>query len=193
MAANSSRVIAGAATGFLRATAPMGSGRDWTSTRAERLIGGKSIGPTLGIADSYSGGREYCRDQRAPAQMKASLGEYTIWQLRQTEMEQWYQHHYCWNEHAPEWLRAEYEPYADLLARLQGVVLDVGGGAGFAARFMGRDSGYVVVDPSSLMVTAALASGLRANRAFRSHADLRARCREKLPFRCHCFDAVLAF
>jgi ubiquinone/menaquinone biosynthesis C-methylase UbiE len=44
----------------------------------------------------------------------------------------------------------EYQPYARLLGSFGGRIVDVGGGAGLAGRFLPTDSDYVVVDPSPL-------------------------------------------
>jgi SAM-dependent methyltransferase len=44
----------------------------------------------------------------------------------------------------------DYQPYAELLGRFRGRIIDIGGGAGFAGRFLPTGCDYLVIDPSLL-------------------------------------------
>ena len=90
-------------------------------------------------------------------------------------------------------LLGEYAPHADFLRSLSGRVLDVGGGAGLAARFLPPGTTYVVVDPSSVWKSPEwLAFGAAFRRDGPEPQFIEAGG-EKLPFADADFDAVLSF
>jgi SAM-dependent methyltransferase len=57
------------------------------------------------------------------------------WADRQSEMEHWYRQ-FSGRDDAAEALAHDYRPYTCFLKSLRGSILDIGGGAGFAARYM---------------------------------------------------------
>jgi len=69
---------------------------------------------------------------------------------RQAQMERWYEALLRDEDAAERAFIADYGPHAGSLARLQGRVIDIGGGAGLAARYLDRFIDYVVVDPSPI-------------------------------------------
>lgn len=73
----------------------------------------------------------------------------SAWQARLSEMETWYRDFLgLGRARVEEDLLWDYEPYALLLRTLRGQIIDVGGGAGLAGRFLSPGCEYVVVDPS---------------------------------------------
>jgi SAM-dependent methyltransferase len=107
-------------------------------------------------------------------------------------MEGWYQQLSSDEADAAAKLDWEYKPYSDLLAEMQGSVLDIGGGAGLAGRFLPPDAAYFVIDPSAMWQEE------RWHRISGRIALLREKpllvrgVGEALPFRSVCFDAALA-
>ncbi len=85
----------------------------------------------------------------------------------------------------------EYEPYAKVLSEYRGRVLDVGGGAGLAGRFLSPDADYVVVDPSDSWTGNDWKQFSRkfTGRDFQFVIGVG----EKLPFARGEFDAVISF
>ena len=55
---------------------------------------------------------------------------------RQAQMERWYEALLRDEDAAERTFIADYGPHAGFLARLQGRVIDIGGGAGLAARYL---------------------------------------------------------
>jgi ubiquinone/menaquinone biosynthesis C-methylase UbiE len=76
------------------------------------------------------------------------------WQDRLTQMETWY-HEFLGQgaEEAERTLMWEHRPYAERLSRFRGRVIDVGGGAGLARRFLSENVDYWVVDPGQCWQT----------------------------------------
>jgi SAM-dependent methyltransferase len=73
------------------------------------------------------------------------------WAARLSEMEDWYRDFVGADRSEAEAnLLYDYQPYAAVLGRFRGRILDVGGGAGLAGRFLPAGSEYVVIDPSDL-------------------------------------------
>lgn len=71
------------------------------------------------------------------------------YQSRLSLMEGWYEELVASDERE-QLLLQDYEPHRQFLGSLSGSVVDIGGGAGLAARFLRSDVDYVVVDPSEL-------------------------------------------
>ena len=71
------------------------------------------------------------------------------WRERLSDMEAWYDDFLASDaQEAERSLLWEYQPYADRLSLFDGRVLDVGGGAGLAGRFLPPEAEYWVIDPS---------------------------------------------
>ena len=90
-------------------------------------------------------------------------------------------------------LLEDYAPHADFLKSLGGRVLDVGGGAGLAARFLSRSTSYVVVDPASVWKSAEWKDFGAAFRRDGPEPLFIEAGGEHLPFPDADFDAVLSF
>ena len=87
----------------------------------------------------------------------------------------------------------DYAPHADFLGSLGGRVLDVGGGAGLAARFLPRSTSYVVVDPASVWKSPEWVDFGAAFRRDGPEPIFIEAGGEELPFPDADFDAVLSF
>ena len=116
----------------------------------------------------------------------------TEWRARLSEMEGWYDELLAGDLDAAEsnflW---EYQPYADQLSCYRGRVLDVGGGAGLAGRFLPHESEYWVIDPSD---TWSRDGWQRFSRGFTGREfHFVSGIGEDLPFGDAEFDHVLSF
>lgn len=115
------------------------------------------------------------------------------WQDRLDDMEDWYrvlleQGHAA----AEQSLTSDYASYSTLLAALRGRVLDVGGGAGLAARYLDPACDYTVLDPAAVWEEPRwqeFAAGFRKEHK----VDFVRGAGEAMPFGNACFDAVTAF
>jgi SAM-dependent methyltransferase len=115
------------------------------------------------------------------------------WAGRQSQMEEWYR--WFTNEHGNpvESLNNEYKPYIQILADLQGTVLDIGGGAGLAGAYMKPGTQYIVIDPSSIWLDESWTSIRKKLTPEGARPNFIMGVGEKLPFPSSSFDAVLAF
>lgn len=117
----------------------------------------------------------------------------TDWASRLVEMEDWYRDLLSKGDaNAQAALLADYEPHAAFFRSLKGRVLDVGGGAGLTARYLGADTDYWVIDPAAVWSEAEWDA---FGGAFRRGGPTRhcvAGTGEALPFDDGAFDAVLA-
>jgi SAM-dependent methyltransferase len=118
----------------------------------------------------------------------------TGWSERLREMERWYND---FLEADPLYSEVElldsYEPYCELLQALRGRILDVGGGAGLAARFLNKSCEYWVIDPSAVWSEP---QWLEFGQKFRKTGPeprFVMGTGENLPFESARFDHVLAF
>lgn len=116
------------------------------------------------------------------------------WQNRLSDMEDWYR---ALLRDGPDQAEAalvnDYEPFQPDLERLSGRVLDVGGGAGLARRYLDKSVEYHVIDPAPVW----------DEPQWRTFADRfggdgpvvrrHAGSGEALPFNAAGFDAVVAF
>jgi SAM-dependent methyltransferase len=70
------------------------------------------------------------------------------WQARQLAMESWYNNLVANPTKARYCFTHDYTPYAPILTKLSGLVLDIGGGNGIVRQFLSKDAEYIVIDPS---------------------------------------------
>src|SRR5687768_8438205 len=116
------------------------------------------------------------------------------WGERLADMEEWYRDLLrSGRGDAEQSLLNDYRPYTTTLARLSGRILDVGGGAGLAARFLDPESDYWIIDPAAVWqepVWDEFATGFRNLGPTPSFVIGGG---EELPFDTASFDAVLAF
>lgn len=114
------------------------------------------------------------------------------WAARQREMEAWYR-----DMVGSDWSRAclagDYGPFAPVLARYAGTVLDLGGGAGVTRHYLGAGPRYVVVDPSVMWLGAEWAALADEFPCLAEPPAFVQGTGESLPFRRGAFDVVLAF
>lgn len=87
----------------------------------------------------------------------------------------------------------DYAPHVEFLGRLRGRVLDMGGGAGVAARFMDPHVDYVVVDPLELWNEPEWVEFGRHFRAGGPQPQFISASGEQLPFALAEFDSVLSY
>jgi SAM-dependent methyltransferase len=105
------------------------------------------------------------------------------WRERQKFCEDWYQAIPA--EERAALFAADYEPHRSVLQTLQGFVLDVGGGCGFAGNYLPQSANYVALEPSPRW--------LRPEwRALANRKDFIMGVGERLPFAALTFDAVLS-
>ena len=105
------------------------------------------------------------------------------WRERQSFCEDWY-------SSLPQTsllteLRREYEPHRAALAKLRGLILDVGGGCGFSKHYVDPKSRLITLDPSASWTEQRWAE-LAPHRLF-----LRG-CGESLPFQSNLFNAAIS-
>lgn len=113
------------------------------------------------------------------------------YEARLSTMEDWYQAFLAGSDRE-QTLIEEYRPHAAFLAALRGRVLDVGGGAGVAARFLDPSIDYVVVDPLQSWQSEAWQGFSAAFRNGGPQPEFVTACGEELPFRDGTFDAAVA-
>jgi SAM-dependent methyltransferase len=114
------------------------------------------------------------------------------WSVRQRRMEEWYLDliNQSW---ASDELAKDYAPYAPWLAKLHGMILDLGGGVGIVRQYLPRNAVYINVEPSLVWLRPEW--GRLADRfpcVSTSHFAVRG-IGEYLPFPDDRFDTVLAF
>jgi SAM-dependent methyltransferase len=121
------------------------------------------------------------------------LAAEATWAQRQEVMESWYAELADAPGDAGQCFSKDYGPHAPTLSGLDGMVLDVGGGAGIARRYLPESSQYIVLDPSFTWDApewAALAEGPERPAGPTLFV---AGVGEYLPFSADTIDAVLAF
>jgi ubiquinone/menaquinone biosynthesis C-methylase UbiE len=114
------------------------------------------------------------------------------YRTRLTTMEGWYEQLVKLDDRE-RLLLIDYAPHETFLRALRGQILDVGGGAGIAARFLDPDVRYVVVDPADVWTTSEWVDFGRAFRAGGPEPEFINAAAEALPYADNRFDAVLSF
>ena len=107
-------------------------------------------------------------------------------------MEDWYRD-LVGIEQREQLLLHDYAPHEEYLRSLSGGVIDIGGGAGIAARFLRPDVRYIVVDPSEVWETTEWANFGRHFRGSGPQPDFVKASGEMLPFPDGQFDVALSF
>jgi ubiquinone/menaquinone biosynthesis C-methylase UbiE len=115
------------------------------------------------------------------------------WVSRQTEMEGWYKRFTKEHENPVESLNREYGPFIEILAKLQGTILDIGGGAGLAGAYMGPEVQYIVIDPSPIWLDESWSSIRKKLNPEGASPIFIKGIGENLPFPSSKFDSILAF
>jgi ubiquinone/menaquinone biosynthesis C-methylase UbiE len=112
---------------------------------------------------------------------------------RQAEMEAWYRGLLRDEDAAETQLLADYAPHAATLGTFRGRLIDVGGGAGLAARFLDPSVEYVVVDPSPVWSSEEWSSFSRRFRLGGPSPRIIEAPGEQLLFESASFDSAISF
>ena len=114
------------------------------------------------------------------------------WAIRQRQLEDWYRDLVASNG-AAACFQIDYIPFASLLAKYAGRVLDVGGGIGVARHFLPAGADYIVVDPSLTWLSLDWTAPSVEFPCLASPPCFVRGVGEQLPFRDGTFDSALAF
>lgn len=114
------------------------------------------------------------------------------WALKLAEMEEWYRVFLQDPDKAKKLIEYEYAPYIEFFSKLTGRVLDVGGGAGFVARYLRPSCSYVVLDPSSLWISSEWETFGRNFRGEAVSMEHIVGVAEDMPFADSSFEAVIS-
>lgn len=114
------------------------------------------------------------------------------YQSRLAAMEDWYKVLVA-SDYREQALLEDYTPHRAMLGSLTGRVIDVGGGAGIAARFLRPEVDLVVVDPSEVWDSPEWVEFGRSFRAGGPEPKFVKAIGEDLPFADGQFDAALSF
>lgn len=112
----------------------------------------------------------------------------SAWEERQEAMSGWYQELVEEVDAASAQFHKDYAPFVNILRSFSGRILDIGGGCGFARRFLPAGVEYVSIDPSA----AWLGPEWRSLAPGSVRAALVVGVGEGLPFRSGVFDGALA-
>ena len=112
---------------------------------------------------------------------------------RQAEMEAWYRDLLRDEDAAEAQLLADYWPHAATLRTFRGRLVDVGGGAGLAARFLHPSVEYVVVDLSPIWSSDKWTSFSECFRRDGPRPCYVQAAGEELPFDSASFDGAISF
>jgi SAM-dependent methyltransferase len=115
------------------------------------------------------------------------------WKHRQQEMEKWYEDLVARPIQANELFLSDYAPYAPLLSKLSGIILDLGGGVGIVRHYLLRDVQYIVIDPSLSWLGQEWTRLADRFPCLATSPPFVRGIGEYLPFPAHTFDGVLAF
>jgi ubiquinone/menaquinone biosynthesis C-methylase UbiE len=113
------------------------------------------------------------------------------WKERQTQMERWY-HEMVTTDWAVACVDADYAPLRTILSAYRGAVLDLGGGAGIARRYLTSGVRYVVLDPSLMWLDPKWGKLADRNVRVIDAFPFVQGSGEALPFDDSTFDVVLA-
>jgi SAM-dependent methyltransferase len=119
--------------------------------------------------------------------------EESHWGARQQEMEDWYKALIADPTEAYDIFVTDYTPYAPLLARMSGTILDLGGGIGIVRHYLPHDVRYIVIDPSLAWLETKWVSLAEHFPCLKTRPCFVRGIGEYLPFPEHAFDVVLAF
>lgn len=116
------------------------------------------------------------------------------WSERLGEMEQWYRDLLREGDRQAEGsLHDDYAPHKPFLEKLRGKILDVGGGAGLAARYLDESCDYWVIDPAAVWEEPEWQTfGSQFRRSNVKTTFVRG-TGETLPFDDRSFDGIVAF
>ena len=115
-------------------------------------------------------------------------------EIRLAQMEGWYETLIGSGEaEAERQFLSDYAPHADALASLAGRIVDIGGGAGAAARFLRASVEYVVVDPSPLWLSPEWRAFSKRFRSAGPEPRFVTADAEALPFADGEFDGAISF
>ena len=114
------------------------------------------------------------------------------YQSRLAKMESWYDE-LVTRDDREQLLIDDYEPHRQFLRSLGGDILDVGGGAGVAARYLDPRVHYVVVDPLESWNSAEWSEFGRAFRSSGPEPEFVKARGEALPFPAESFDIALSY
>ncbi len=114
------------------------------------------------------------------------------YQSRLATMESWYEE-LVGSDAREQLLLFDYEPHREYLEAVAGEVIDIGGGAGIAARFLRPDLRYVVVDPSEVWRSPEWIEFGKSFRGTGPKPEFVAGTGESLPFADGRFDVALSF
>jgi len=116
----------------------------------------------------------------------------TEWQSRLREMEGWYRDFSADMRSAADNLLYDYAPYAPVLSRFEGAVLDVGGGAGISGAFLPIHCDYVVLEPSMTWLDGNWDAIAHLINPIRVRPRMVLGMGERLPFQPQVFDFAMA-
>jgi SAM-dependent methyltransferase len=114
------------------------------------------------------------------------------WNERQRSMESWYDNLITASDQAEGCFRHDYDALAPRLARLRGLILDIGGGNGIVRQYLTHPAHYVDLDPSEEWLREEWLAVADHFPALRSPITFVLGVGERLPFRSNRFDTVLS-
>jgi SAM-dependent methyltransferase len=115
------------------------------------------------------------------------------WEKRQQEMENWYKKLIVTPSQAGKCLSNDYAPFSSYLAKLPGIVLDIGGGIGIVRNYLPPDTKYIVIDPSLEWLGTEWTTLAEHFPCLETKPCFVHGIGEYLPFLQEVFDSVLAF
>jgi SAM-dependent methyltransferase len=115
------------------------------------------------------------------------------WELRQQQMEKWYQELVAHPDWAIQCFINDYTSYSSLLSTLTGTVLDIGGGNGVIRNYLPESVYYISIDPSMEWFGNRWEPIAESLPCLKTPPLFVRGIGEYLPFPPNCLDAVLAF
>jgi SAM-dependent methyltransferase len=108
-------------------------------------------------------------------------------------MKEWYRNLIANPEEAVKCFMNDYTPYAPLLAKLSGLILDIGGGNGIVRHFLSDATQYIVIDPNLDWLGAKWANIAEHFPCLKTRPCFIRGIGEYLPFQAHSIDIALSF